>query len=111
MRRFSLLPGEPSVALAKAVRMPRSTTVLVPRKTAPSRAPAAITLPHEASRCSLSGGSSSSKSAQTCSKSFLPRKPAIRPPITLNGMKRNFIAGKVYPRPSAGTRRRDWSPA
>src|SRR5919202_5752490 len=44
------------------------------------------------SRCSASGGSWSSTIPQSASKSFLPRKPARRPPAMLNGRKMNFIA-------------------
>src|SRR5690348_355431 len=42
------------------------------------------------SRCSGSGGSSSSTRPQARSKTFFDRKPAMSPPATLNGMKRSL---------------------
>src|SRR4051794_16323064 len=58
-------------------------------------------LPHSASRCSLSGGSSSSMSPQIASNSFFPRKPASRPAMMLNGVKRSFM-GERYTQRGAG---------
>ncbi len=76
----------------------------VARKIAPSRAAPAISLPHEARRYSLSGGSRSSISPQTWSKSFFARKPAIRPPMMLKGVKRrrDTDAGVSQRVPGAG---------
>src|SRR5215218_9992905 len=84
-------PGHLPVSLAKEVRLPWSTRPLTRRKIAPSTASAAISFGQANSRCSGFGGSSSSISPQTCSKIFLPTRPAIRPRTMLIGAKTNFI--------------------
>src|SRR4051812_2182826 len=62
------------------------------------------------SRCSESGGSSSSNTPHTASNSFFEIWPAIRPAMMLTGRKRSFIApGTVYPGGIPGTRRVDMS--
>src|SRR5436305_2119595 len=83
-------PGHLPVTLANEVRLPWSTRPLVRRKIAPSTASAAISFGQADSRCSGFGGSSSSISLQTCSKNFLPAKPAISPRTMLTGVKINF---------------------
>src|SRR4051794_25768660 len=72
-------------------------------KTAPSSAAATSPFAKLTSRCSASGGSSSSITPHRPSNTFLPRKPAIRPPITLNGIKSNFTPRNVYPASSRVT--------
>src|SRR5438270_242989 len=93
-------PGQLPVSAANARRDWWSTTARTARKMAPSSAAAIRTLPRLTWRCSASGGSSSSIIPQACSNSFLPRKPAIRPPATLKGMNSSFTPGKL---PGAAT--------
>src|SRR5437588_4799621 len=93
-------PGQLPVSAANARRDWWSTTARTARKMAPSSAAAIRTLARLTWRCSASGGSSSSIIPQACSNSFLPRKPAIRPPATLKGMNSSFTPGKL---PGAAT--------
>src|SRR3954453_16785339 len=86
-------PGQLPVSLAKEGRLPLSTSPLTRRKIAPSTASAPINFGQENSRCSGFGGSSSSTSPQTCSKTFLPRRPAISPRTMLIGANISFIGG------------------
>ena len=63
-------------------------------KTRPSSASAAASFGQFVSRCSASGGSSSSTRPQRASNSLLAANPAIRPLTMLNGTKRSLLIGR-----------------
>src|SRR5689334_22253894 len=65
---------------------------LTRRKIAPSSRSATTSLAQPTSRCAGLGGSSSSITLQSRSKTFLPISPATSPVRMLIGAKRSFIA-------------------
>src|SRR4051794_738785 len=72
------------------MRDPRSATPRIIRKIAPSSAKAMASFGHVTSRCSGSGGSSSSTRPHAKSKTFFESRPAMSPPRMLNGMNRSL---------------------